>query len=221
MVAQCVTPIKGRVMRLIKLDTCGNPVTGASSAMVISKGFISVKAKPDYEDGTEYLQRLADGSFCVNQKDPGQLKRFSLESLWCVMDPDAIVIQTGQRLLSTSGTGTGVAYNESLQSARYSLEVWQEVTGRNACSATGQQQFVYWAWPNLGNAQLGDWTIELASLQFTTTAETQPVGSRWGTGTGWGTSWLPGALNPDEHAAWNITTNAPPTPSCGATALSG
>jgi len=226
MVSVCVTPIKGRMARLVKLDTCGNPVTGASSAMVISKGYISVEMKPQYEDGQEYLQRAADGTPCVNQKDDGFLKRMQLTMNWCVMDPDAIVIMTGARLLSTSATGTGVAFGESVASAQFSLELWQDITGRGACSASGIPQYVYWAFTNVGNGQVQDYKVENGALQFSIQAETTAVGSRWGTGVGWGsTFWLPtntgSVLNSDEHYAYNITTVAPPTAVCGAQTLAG
>lgn len=226
MVSQCVTPIKGRMMRLIKLDTCGNPVTGAASAMVISKGFISVSPKPQYEDGSEFTKKAADGTLCVNQKDDGSLKRVQLELKWCVLDPDAIVLQTGARLLTTSATGTGVAFGESLATAQFSLELWQDVTGRGACTASGIQQYVYWAFPNVGNAQVQDYSVENDALEFTITAETTAVGTRWGTGLGWTSNfWLPtntgSVLNSDEHYAYNITTTAPPTAVCGAQTLAG
>ena len=48
-----VVPIKGRVARLIQLDVCGNPITGASGLQVITKGFIQIQAEPQYEDGEQ------------------------------------------------------------------------------------------------------------------------------------------------------------------------
>lgn len=223
MVSQCVSSIKGRMMRVIKLDTCGNPVTGSGSAMVVSKGFISIKPSPQYEDGVEYLKRLADGSFCVNQKDAGQLKRVQLEIKICTLDPDMMVLTTGSRLLSSSATGTGAMWSEnSPVSNHWSLEVWQDVAGRGACTATGLQQYVYWAFMNNQNAQLQDWTIENDILEFTFTAETQAVGTLWGAGTGWATPWF-GANSAvsGDHFGYNVTTIAPPTAVCGAQALAG
>ncbi len=83
MVSQCVTPIKGRIIRVMKLDTCGSIITGTGSGMVVADGFISVKSTPQYEDGSEFVQKRADGTLCINQKDPGTLKRVELESLFC------------------------------------------------------------------------------------------------------------------------------------------
>jgi hypothetical protein len=220
MTALCVSAIRGRKFRLIKLDPCGAPVTGASSAVVVGDGFISVTAKPVYEDGAELIKKTASGALCVNEKEPGQLKRVELEVVVCTLDPDSIVIMTGDRLLSTSATGMGVAFSDAQISARYSLEVWQDVSGNTVCN--GVKRYVYWAWPNVGNAQVGQYKIENAVLEFSISGETQEASLSWGT--------LPTAEPPNtylddtfgatEHYAYNVTTTTPPTAACGASLLS-
>ncbi|OFW55851.1 MAG: hypothetical protein A2Y75_05400 [Candidatus Solincola sediminis] len=220
MVATCVSAVKGRVVRVVTLDACGNPVTGASSSQVVTRGFISVKSTPQYEDGAEYTQKQADGSLCVSDKDPAQLKRVALEAVFCVLDPDLIVIAAGARLLNSgTATGTGAAFNGSVNANRFSLEVWQDISGRGACNISGQQQYLYWAWPNVGNGQVSDYTIENGVSQFKLSAETASVGTLWGDGPGT-TTWLGQVLLPGEHYAYNVTTTAPPTATCGATLLS-
>jgi hypothetical protein len=219
----CATPIKGEVMRLVKLDTCGNPVTGAQSAVVVTDGFVSVNPSPQYEDGEQQQVRKANGAFCVNQQDPPELSNVQLPIQWCVVDPDAIVIVTGERLLLTNGvTGSGVAFGGGLITARFSLEIWQRVTGRGACDSSGQQRYVYWAFPNVGNTQVNDLNIENAPMQFATTSTTDGAATLWGDGPGSGGPWFEGGIVAGEHFLFNITTVAPPTPpaSCGATLLS-
>lgn len=220
MVAQCVSPIQARVARLIKLDTCGNPVTGASSAVVVANGFVSINPSPQYLDGEEHQQRRADGALCVYQKDPSELTRVDLAINWCVLDPDAIVVITGERLLVTNTvTGTGVAYGEGQLTARFSLEVWQPVTGAGACDASGNQQYVYWAFMNAGNSKVQDFTFENAPFQFTTMSETKAAGPLWLSRSGAAT-WLgSNTVATDEHFLHNITTAAPPTAACGAVLL--
>jgi hypothetical protein len=219
----CVSAIKGTVMRTIKLDTCGNPVTGAASSVVVEQGFISIKPSPQYEDGTEFTQKLANGLLCVNQKDAGQLKRVALDILMCVLDPDQIVQLTGARLNTSGGvTGTGAFFNEQVINAHTSLEVWQLVSGRNACSVNGLQQYVYWAFPNVTNVQVKDWTVENATLNFGMSGETQGAGPLWAA--------LPTVLPPSgylggsafvagDHYGYNVTTVAPPAAGCGAVLL--
>lgn len=217
MVAQCVTPIQARVMRLVKLDDCGNPVTGAESMVVVSDGFISIASSPQYQDGEEHSQRNAAGAIALYQKDPSELTRVDLTTNFCILDPDAIVVITGERLLTNAtDVGTGIAYGEGMLTARHSLEVWQPVAGAGACDPSGNQQFVYWAFPNVGNAKVQDFTFENGPFQFTTVAETRAVSPLWDLGT----PWLDGnEFEPREHFLHNITTVPPPVPSCGAVPL--
>lgn len=220
MVAECASAIQARVMRMVKLDVCGNPVTGASSAVVVTDGFVSIQPSPQYLDGEEHQQRKASGALCLYQKDPSELTRVDLTINFCVIDPDAIVVVSGERLLANSGvTGTGVAFGEGQLTARYSLEVWQPIVGAGACDASGQPRFLYWAFPNVGNTKINQFTFENAPLQFTTQSETRSVGLLWGDGPGTGGPWAP-TFQSGEHFLFNITTLAPPTPTCGAVLLS-
>jgi len=222
MTANCTGAVRGKLMRTIALDVCGNPITGAASSLIVSSGFISIKPTPQYEDPTEYLQRNANDEFCVNERGNPQLKRVELEVVLCTLDPDLIVQVGGERLLSTATTGTGVFFGSDLVTSRFSLEVWQNATGVDACNAAGVQQYVYWAWPNLGNVKFGDFSIENGVLQFKFTCESKSWGSRWGV--------LPTVLPPNgyldgtgfqatEHYAYNLTAVAPPTAACGAVTL--
>lgn len=221
MVAQCVSPIQARVARLIKLDVCGNPVTGASSAVVVTDGFVSINPSPQYLDGEEHQQRKASGALCVYQKDPSELTRVDLTINWCVLDPDALVVITGERLLTTNSvTGTGVAYGEGQLTSRFSLEVWQPITGAGACDASGNQRYVYWAFPNVGNSKIQDFAFENAPFQYTTLSETKAVGPLWLSRTG-ADDWLgSNTVESGEHFLHNITTGQPPTATCGAVLLS-
>jgi hypothetical protein len=223
MADQSAVPIKGRVMRLIQLDICGNPVTGASGLQVITKGFIQIQAEPQYEDGEAQRQRLADGSLCVNDDDPDEFTHVNLTIQMCGVCPSVSQIVNGARLLGTGApvTGTGAAYGEGLLSARFSLEVWQNVTGRGNCDPiTGAPKYVYWAFPNVGNGRVGSLTIENAALTMELQAKTDNVGLLWGDGPGTLGPWAPTFVD-GEHYLWNITTVAPPTipANCGATPI--
>jgi len=215
----CASPIKARVLRITRLDVCGNPVTG-TGGQVISSGFIQVQASPEYEEGEEFLQKNANGDPCVNEKDPNFLKRVGLQIDLCNIDPDGVVLMTGERLLTTGGpvTGTGVAFGEGTLTARFGLELWQPLAGQ-VCSATGAQYWMYWVFPNVGNTMIGDFTFENGPFTLSISSDTKAAGTLWGDGPGT-TTWLNGnVMLPDEHFAFNITTVSPPVPVCGAQTL--
>lgn len=218
-----IAPIKAKVIRLVKLDVCGNPVTGASSAMLVAKGFTQVQISPDYEEGQEFLTKLADGTPCVNQKDPAFLKRMGIEGHFCIMSPDAIQIMTGETEIFTGAgtvTGTGMMFGTDPLTARYSLELWQPVAGAGACDASGNQYYVYWAWPNVTNGMLSDFTFENDVFDFVISGETDGAGYLWGDGPG-ASTWLPAGVSvpAGKHALFNVTTNAPPAITAGSVIL--
>lgn len=219
----CVSPIKGTVLRMVKLDACGVPVTGASGKVVVSDGFVQVGQSPQYEEGDEFLQRNAAGALCINEKDPDLLKRITLTVDLCTVDPEMMELALTVRLLSIGSplvTGAGFALKEGASANHYSLEVWQRIAGAGACTPGGLQQYLYNAWPNVGNGRLGDHNIanEPSTIQFV--GDTFAPSTLWGDGPGTGTSWItPATVAAGEHWLAGVTTTAPPTSGCGSTLL--
>lgn len=227
-VSSAVTPIKGTHYRIVKLDSCGNPVTGTGSLVVVSKGFVQVQMDPQYEDGTEFVERTADGTLCVNQKDSPVLKRMQLQIDFCEINTTGASYLASARELTANAagvTGVGFAFSEGSPSNRYSLEVWQKVAGSGSCDPTGLQRYIYNAWPNVGATKIGQYTIENGRSTLQVTSETQAASTSatigWGDGPGSGTSWLPtGEVAQSlDHWLWAITTTPPPTPGVNPTTL--
>jgi hypothetical protein len=226
MVAQCGPAAQGTVLRLVKLNTCGAPVTGASSAVVVTDGYISVQSEAQYEDGDTFRTKKANGLLCLNRTGPNAYVNSKLTIQLCVLDPDAATLISGSRLITTgSATGTGAAYGYNNAAAHFSMETWQPISGQGACDpVTGLQRYVYWAWPHVWNAKLLAFTIENGALQIGYEAITDYPSALWGDGPGTGTSWLPGVIDTSTYfddVLWNITSTAPPTAPavCGAFAL--
>jgi len=217
----CATPIKGTVLRIVSLDACGIPVTGAGGLVAVSAGFVQVEMGPQYEDGEEFFERTASGAACVNQKDDPTLKRMQLTVDWCNVNVLLAAYVADARVLGAGDpvTGTGFAVAEGNPTNRFSMEVWQEVAGSGACDAEGNQRYIYNAWPNVGATQFGSYTIEngRSTLQFI--SETRGASILWDTLVG--EDWLPAGetVESDEHWIWNVTTTAPPTEACDTTIL--
>lgn len=215
-------PIKGKVMRIISLDECGTAATG-TSLVVVSRGFIQVQVEPQYEDGEQHRQRLADGTLCVNDDDDDEFTNVMLTIDFCGVCPSVSQVTNGARLLTEAGppaTGTGAAYGEGPVTSRWSLELWQLVTGRGACTADGLQQYVYWTWPHVRSGRVNSLTIANSALTMQIAAKTDAVGPLWQSIVN--PPWLgSNTIEEGEHMLWNITTEAPPAiPSnCGAELL--
>lgn len=211
---ECYSPIKGLVLRVIQLNDCGAPVTGASGGMIVAAGFTQVTSAAQYETGDRQLTRRADGAACVNEKDCDILTNFELTIDLCLIDPGLVVKTVSpSRLLTFSSppTGTGFALAEGCGTSHWSLEVWQRVAGNLACGST--RKYVYNAWPHLTDGKIGDYNINIEPSTLTITANSLPVNTSWTAGNPWLGS---GAISivPD-HWFQNITTVAPPTAVCG------
>lgn len=214
----CASPIQGTRMRIIRLDACGVPITG-SGGMVVTEGFVQVEASQDYEDGTEYELRNAQGDFCVNDVGPDQFRRSNLTIQFCAVDPDIVNIITGALVITTGApvTGTGFWVVEGSVDNHFSLEVWQNVAGQACVGST--QRFVYWAWPNLFGGRFNDFTIQDDVLEWQLSAKTAPANSLWGTGAGPAPDWI-SAVPTGAHYGFNIAAlSLPATTGCGATTL--
>lgn len=214
MTSQCIAPIKAQVMRITRLDQCGLPVTGASSAQVTSDSFVSIKNTPSWEDGKHYMLKKANAQPCVNEKDPSFLNWLEQEIELCTLDQDMIITVSGERLLSTSTTGTGVAAGEGLLTARYSMEVWQPTPG---CTPSGLPLYVYWAFANCFDAKIQDFTFIDDVFTYKWKNFTKRANVGWNIAST-GANWLPAGFQftGTEHWAFNVTSVAPPTASCGA-----
>lgn len=218
MAEQTASAAQGTVLRLVKLDICGNPVTGASSAVVVTKGYISVAPEPQYEDGDVIRQKTASGELCTNVVGPNAYANSNLDINMCVLDPDAMVLMTGGRLLGTGSpvTGTGIAQGYNNADAHVSVETWMPAAGRAACDPiTGLKRYIYFAWMHTFNYKVNSWTIENGPLELSVSGMTTYPSPLWGRGPGSGPYWIDSPIDTtvyfDDYIA-NITTTPPPTP---------
>lgn len=223
MPAWCGPAVQGTVLRLVKVDVCGIPVTGASSAVVVTRGWTLINPEPQYEDGDTFRTKNAAGELCVNMVGPNVYANSNLTVNMCVLDPDAGVLITGSRLITTDGvTGTGNAFGYANPEAHFSLETWQPLAGRGRCDpVTGLRRYVYWAWPHVWNAKVNGFNIENGPLEMSFEAMTEYPHALWGQGPGSGPYWIDEPIDTETYIddyLYNITTTPPPTAPtvCGA-----
>jgi hypothetical protein len=202
-----MAPVQGTRARITKLDSCG---VAQLDQQIVIDGFVQVAVAPQYGDGTEYRRRNASGAIVTNSRGSDQFESDEVLVSFCAIDPDAVVITTGQQIIVSGTTGIGFWVREGPIAAAWSLEVWQ--ADSDTCVG-GEPRFAYWAWPHIQAAQLHDMTLEDGTLTWELSGDTLQGH----------TSWDPGditmspALPTKGHRAFVITTDPPPAPTgCGA-----
>lgn len=228
MATKCVALARGRRMRLTRLDSCSEPVAGPTGQLVTS-GYVSVGISPNYQDPEDIQQPNANGDLCIDDRSNAIFRWFDLTMVFCLVDPDAMNIITGNPLVVDDATPTpntvGFRVDSGLTgTANFALEIWSGVTGQTC--TTGLTQYGYWLFPWVLQAQLGEWTVENGALTMTLTARTSG-NSTWGVGpylvrddavTGTDEPLLT-AIGPNQQLHYETVTLAPPAAVCGAQVL--
>lgn len=218
--AYAETPVRGRVMRLTKLDNCGNPVSGAGGTFVTA-GFVTVKATKNMDSGTEIKVRNANDTISVYQKGVMTLLNFDLEIDWSVPDVGAIAMMTGDPAIMDAGALTAGWIEEALQQlgSYFALEVWTGIANQQCAGTT--QEYGYWLYPFIENGVVYVDDVASKEVLMNVKGNTRQ-GNNWGKGPYDVVSsaasptvtpaWLANTLPSTAHRLHQITTVAPPTP---------
>lgn len=227
--SKCFPLIRGRAMRVTRLDGCGATVLGPTS-QVVSKGFVTVTLTPVNDEGTTITVVNANGENCINDVPTPRFLNYTAEVVFCNVNPDLINITTGNPIVydaavTPQGVGFGVDSNVDQSASGFALEVWSN-TPSSACTPGQSQAYGYFLLPFLKGGTVGDITIGNDAVNFTLTGAATKDGNQWGVGPYNVTkngSGVVGKLNTAiptvRHLHLELTTVAPPTEVCGAIAL--
>lgn len=140
MAANCYSIVRGKRVRVTRLDACGAyPVPTTANSLVTSSGFISVAYEMDFEDGDEHIQKNANGDLCINDRSCDQFKRVMVTISFCNVDPDLFSLITGGTLeVDSSGINVGFRISENGTCTNFALELWAGVDGQNPCPPTNE-----------------------------------------------------------------------------------
>ena len=128
---KCFSLIRGRAMRVTKLDGCGSPILGPDS-VVVSKGFIAVGFEANTEEGEEISIPNANGDICISDIPAPKLTGYELEISLCGVDPNLVNLLTGQPLVyddqaTPEAVGFRVNTGVDLDASGFALELWSGV----------------------------------------------------------------------------------------------
>lgn len=210
--------LRGKRLRLTRLDDCCNPPADATEcSVVVTKGFISVTMTPEYEDGDEFIQKNADGELCVNESEEQELKRLTVGLELCGVDFSVLDIVTGDRVeVNDAGDPVGVRSATGKAANRFALEVWTGVGGSDACATGADPQYGYFLLPCVGGGKMGEVVIQNDVINVTLENAFTRGGGGWGVGpynvieASSAPSPLLVPMASDEHRLARLTTIAPP-----------
>jgi hypothetical protein len=220
--------VKARRARVVRLDACGVPVVGTSSAVVTS-GIITVGTSPQYENTDPITVVNGAGELCVDEPGCAQLSRVNIEATFCNVNPILFSIMTGAPLVVDDATPTPNTVGFRIQKGgscdqAFGLELWSDVTGQSCTTTT--KQYWYSLWPFIKNPQWGDVEYGNENISFVITGEAY-AGGGWGLGPYNVINVLPGpvpgklltAIGASDIYHGQVTTLAPPTAACDPIAI--
>jgi hypothetical protein len=231
MTAVCFTPFRVPRVRITKLNSCGQVVTGSCS-QVVTDGIISIEMTKNYEDRQEFFIKNADGQFCVRETVPPILKWIDLVFTFCNVDPDIVNLMAAEPLYtSDDAAATKIGWStaeDSVNNVNFAFEGWTRLSGTGV-PCTGGTEYGYVLFPWVIEGTIGDMTLENGVVNFVVNARTRSL-SQWGTGPyNVDLSDNSGTLNTpirmltpiasNQHHRMFITRLAPPAASCGCAAV--
>lgn len=217
----CFTPIRGHMMRVTKVNSCGAPV-GGDCSQVTSKGFVSVEFSPQTSESDSIEVRNAAGEICVSVPACRSMSSIDVNISFCSVDTDMFALMTGRDpITNPAGENIGFDFGDMPCNEGFALELWTGVHSETACDgSTGEARYGYMVLPWISSSTLTDWTVEDGAITFGITGSARS-GSGWGEGpydVQDGTNG-PGPLNPPLDPAMFgrmiLTTVPPPEDECG------
>lgn len=225
MAVTCPSFLRGNVMRVTRLNACGQPIYGDCN-QVVSDGFVTISLSADVEEGEEISVTKANGQTCISDRGCDTLRWYTVETEFCQVDPTLVQMMnpTWDLIYDAQGDVIGYDANGTLDcDTGFALEIWLDTYGAtDVC--TGQEAQGAWGYmllPWVVGGAPGDIEIGNDALSFTYTGRTK-IGSRWRRGP------YPVQLNennvptplltpigPDTHYRLFVTTIRPPEPECG------
>jgi len=178
--------LKGRRMRVTRLDACGRVVYG-DNARATSEGFVSISVTSNTNATDEIRVTGAAGQTLLYEASVTELAGFSPELTFARVDPEMLSLMTGQPVvLDSFGNVVGFDVDTKIQltGLGFALEVWMGAPSNgDACSdEEAEGAYGYVLFPFLQGGVLGDFSIENGGISFVLTGASTKDGNAWGRG---------------------------------------
>lgn len=183
--------VRGKRIRLTRVDSCGMPIPGVKNQLV-TNGFITVKLTQEMKDADDLEQTNADGLICVADRTAPQIKWTNVELELCDVDPETLSILTGlPQVLDYANKPVGFRVSANVQTEQgFALELWAG-TSQESCAepeddkiltqSVGSIEYGYFLLPAVIEGVLGDFEVG-AKVTTITVKGRATNGVRWGKG---------------------------------------
>ena len=221
---KCFSLIRGRVMRVTRLDGCGAVIEGATSS-VVSDGFITVGLTAQTDEGTTISVQNAAGDICILDEPAPKFTGYEITIEFCQVNPGLYEILTGGDVVNDAAAtpnAVGFRMNSGVNASDsgFALEVWSQVPTA-VCEPGSGVNYGYFLVPFVQGGILGDFTIGNDAVNFTMSGAKSKDGSSWAEGpydVVKGAADVDSALlvpiDPKDHLHMQLTTVPPPDASC-------
>ncbi len=183
MPTKCFAQVRGSVIRVTRLDACGDPDPGLS-AVAVSKRISSISLDEVSADGSDIREKNFGDELCIVDDGFASLIGYSVDVNLCGVDPDLISIFTGQPVVKNAA-GDVVGFRADtgidLDSFGFALEIWTRIAG-GACDPSGNRPWGYTVLPFIKGGRLGGFSFENGAVQFTVQGARTRNGNGWGVG---------------------------------------
>lgn len=220
--------VRGRRLRVTKVDGCGRVVYGSKS-QVVTGGFITVAFAPNNSTVDPITVTNASGETCVSEPGSSKFANYGVSATFCKVQPEMFAMMTGMPVVmdAAGANAIGLRVNSQidLDLSGFAMEVWSKVP-QALCGSSGDPEYGYALAPFIKEGVLGGLTFENAAVSFTLENATTQDGNDWGAGpydVEKDASDVSGPLNeamdPYDHLKLIKTTVAPPSDTTGAAPL--
>jgi len=220
----CFSLVRGRAMRVTRLDGCGGVDLGPDAG-IVSDGFITVQLSAQTDEGETISVTNAAGKVCILDEPCPVFTGYDIQVEFCGVNPLLYELMTGMpSVLDAQGNRVGIRMNSNIDACAsgFALEVWSNVPSA-VCDPSAGVSYGYFLVPFVKGGVIGDFTIGNDAVNFTLSGAKSKDGNSWGMGPydvvkddAGAAGPLLEEVDPYDHLWMQLTTVAPPDPSCDA-----
>ena len=211
--------LRGKRVRITRLDECGTPLDYDSCGYVVSKGFVEVSLSSVIEEGENFTERNADGELMVSEQAEHNFVRWTGSIQFLEVDPELVPLMT-KAVIEYDADSEAVGFRsvEGIVDQWFALELWSGISDKSC----PDKNYGYFLLPFCAGGTLADFTIANAVTNFTIENFFTKTGGNWNVGpydvvadNVGDPAPLAVPIGDDEPHLQRLTTVPPPEPTAG------